>query len=184
MFRSILSHFTLMAISLTTHSFCQPHAQELPSRSKLYYSVASPAYEYAMTRVMGLMEQYGMVYNDGGLDMPASSDKIEAAGFILSSYQNISRDRGRTLIVKATERFLKHLNSNKDVLPYLLKQPFDTNLMGVILYFGSQGELDFVHLNAGLVTFYTRKPPFIESSPNYSESYSESLKRVLVVSSD
>lgn len=119
------------------------------------------------------MESYGGSFYD---------DDVKAlyAGFTVNNTNNITYETARTLLVNSAEEFLKSINEDKMLNPYLNHYPFTYKDIEYTLTFKSQeGEfLSSISSVNGVIFYYLNDQAQFNLVELVQEPYSEALAKV------
>lgn len=133
--------------------------------------------------VMHEMEKDYSLYCDGkGGSMP---DNLRSIAVSFVAYRKGSIEEAREIEVKAIQRFIKLINEDEKLRPYLCEFPFPSRGIEVSISYNKQddsfypiGELAFIsHIN-GIIRYKTYDPKTDQFTLLYQEPYEEASKLV------
>jgi len=109
---------------------------------------------------------------------------IQAMGLSFNYYNLLDLEEARDLLVYAAEVFLKNINENKKIRPYLHNYPFTPKNIEIVIFMyqpdGSepnQGNLSVLSLKDGILTYELAAPNKYAPWPIlHEETYEEGLE--------
>ncbi len=113
-------------------------------------------------------------------------DDVQAIGLFFQYFQLVDLAEARSLIVYATQTFLKNINDNKEIRPYLHNYPFTAKNLEITIsvsqkdgYPPPQGNIQVVSMDNGVISYELTAPSKFEPWPVlHKETYEEALKIV------
>ena len=154
-----------------------------------YSSLCEPSdYDKMIDRVLykmgGVLEEKHKMKVIG--DYAAAMDCVNVIGLAFQIKRPIDQDAARKLIVDCVEEFLKEVNQDQEIRPYLRNFPFTSNNIRIQIYnFESVGELyshpiiGYLIINDGVITYDTHeKGELLKCKSKIKESYEDALKIV------
>jgi len=130
-----------------------------------------------------ILEEYGIVSWDRGGSLVHD---VEEMAIKVIAHQRAEVDEARELEVKATEKFLKLINENKKIRPWLREYPFKANRASVGIAFRKEdnetyqeGGLTFVYQVNGKIFYAVEAEYTADVKIVAEEPYEEALKKTI-----
>ena len=111
---------------------------------------------------------------------------IQLMGVDFHYYHLVNLQEARKLITYATQTFLKNVNDNKEIRPYLHNYPFTAKNIEITIFVSepngqhpAQGDIEVISLRNGTIVYELTAPSKFEPWPVlHEETYEEALKIV------
>jgi hypothetical protein len=109
---------------------------------------------------------------------------VNLMGFRFQIFRAVEKKEARAMVVDCLQEFLKEVNENKEIRPYLKNYPFDIKDLEVIIFIGTPDYGTFYHPNLAVVSAYMGKIRYSTKDPfdkyNYKseevETFEEAVK--------
>src|SRR3990167_7317944 len=106
--------------------------------------------------------------------------KMSAMSF--QYYHEIDIEKGRELIVKVIEKYLKNINENKPIRPYLHQYPFEVDSIEIRMFISKpdgrdipDGQLEYISCLHGIIEYNANGPKW-KTITLKSETFNEAVE--------
>ena len=109
---------------------------------------------------------------------------IQAMEIVFQYFHLVNLEESRELLVHAIRTFLKNINDNKELRPYLHNYPFTTKNIEIMIWilqpdgnYPPQGSIEFIALKKNILSYKLVQPAKFADWPIlHEETYEEALK--------
>jgi len=133
-----------------------------------------------------LSKRYGLIPIGTGGGEKEGKSWLKCVSFQL--YKKITKDEARILMVEMVEIFLRNINKNKIIIPYLYNHPFTYKNLELSVFILDKDGSDIFHPHLGLISltesgtvnFVSYEPgPMCDYATDIEEPYEETYKIVM-----
>lgn len=92
-------------------------------------------------------------------------DNINLLGFSFETCRSMSKNEAREIVVSCAQEFLKDINANEKIRPYLKSYPFDIKDIDIAIYLKTPTYGTVYHPNLAVVSVYNGKIKYSTNNP-------------------